>query len=221
MSIEIDHVIICCDEHAPEAAALIGAGLLEGSSNVHRGQGTANRRFFFRNAYIELLWVDDLASAKREPARRTRLWERWLRRRDDACPFGIATRPSDPQAEALPPFPTWAYHAPYLPPGVSIGIALATPLSQPELLHLAFATRPDAKQIEPLAHPTGAKFLTGVCIGLPLGRAARTQAANAIASAGLVSFFAAPSYIMELTFDDAAAGRTLDLRGALPLIIHC
>jgi hypothetical protein len=28
----------------------------EDSSNTHPGQGTANRQFFFNNAYLELLW---------------------------------------------------------------------------------------------------------------------------------------------------------------------
>lgn len=218
--IEIDHVIICCDAGAPEADALTAAGLIEGSANVHTGQGTANRRFFFRNAYIELLFVTDLAAAKREPSRRTRLWERWLRRRDDACPFGVATRPSDPQAEALPPFPTWAYHAPYLPPGISIGIAPATPLSQPEFLHVAFATRPDAKRLEPLEHPAGVESLTGVRIGLPPGSGAPTLAAKAVAAAGLVSFYEAPAYVMEVTFDNGASGRSIDVRASLPLVLR-
>jgi hypothetical protein len=218
--IELDHVIICCDAGAPEANALIAAGLVEGSSNVHAGQGTANRRFFFRNAYIELLFVTDLAAAKQEPARRTRVWERWLRRHEDACPFGVATRPSDPRAEALPPFPTWAYHAPYLPPGIAIGIALATPLSQPEFLHIAFATRPEAKRLEPLEHPAGIQFMTGVRIGLPSGSGAPTFAAKAVSSAGLVSFYKASAYVMELTFDNGASGRNFDLRASLPLVLR-
>ena len=167
MPLEIDHLIVCCDPGAPEAEALIAAGLIEGSSNVHAGQGSANRRFFFENAYLELLWIDDPAQAKREPVRRTRLWERWLRRDASACPFGIAFRPSDPAAETLPPFPTWAYHAPYLPAQVSIGIALATPLAEPEFLYLTFATRPDAKRREPIEHPAGLRRLTGVRVGLP------------------------------------------------------
>jgi hypothetical protein len=33
--------------------------LTEGTPNIHPGQGTANRRFFFRNAMLELLWVND------------------------------------------------------------------------------------------------------------------------------------------------------------------
>jgi len=57
MSVEIDHVFVCRSAGAPEADFLIKHGLLEGSGNSHPGPGTANRRFFFSNAYLELLWV--------------------------------------------------------------------------------------------------------------------------------------------------------------------
>jgi hypothetical protein len=53
--LRIDHVFILCAEGAPEADAFLAAGLREGSSNTHPGQGTANRRFFFENFYVELL----------------------------------------------------------------------------------------------------------------------------------------------------------------------
>ena len=219
MPLEIDHVIVCCDRGAPEAEALIAAGVLEGSSNTHAGQGSANRRFFFDNAYVELLWIDDPAQAKREPARRTRLWDRWSRRDTSACPFGIAFRPSDPDAEALPPFPTWAYHAPYLPRQVSIGIALATPISEPEFLYLTYATRPAAKGREPIDHPAGLRSLTGMRIGLH-ATAKRSHAASAVADLGLVTWFDAPADVMELTFDSGKAGRNADLRPRLPLIVR-
>lgn len=49
----IDHLFVCCAPGAPEADTLVGLGFHEGSGNTHPGQGTANRRFFFRNAYLE------------------------------------------------------------------------------------------------------------------------------------------------------------------------
>ena len=219
MTPELDHVIFCCDVGAPEADALAAAGLLEGSSNTHPGQGTANRRFFLANAYIELLWIDDLAQARSEPAYRTRLWERWLRRRDGACPFGIALRPAQPDADTPPPFPTWAYHAPYLPPQVSIGIALATPLTEPEFLYVTFATRPDAKNIEPLKHPLGVRTVTGVRIGTP-DHQPQSPAAKAMRTERLASFYVAPAFVMELTFDGGINDRYDDLRPLLPLVLR-
>ena len=46
MSLELDHVFVNTAPGAPEADQLLSFGLVEGSSNVHPGQGTANRRFF-------------------------------------------------------------------------------------------------------------------------------------------------------------------------------
>ena len=61
MKAELDHVFVCCSAGGPEADALRRAGLSEGSPNTHPGQGTECRRFFFSNAYLELLWVSDAA----------------------------------------------------------------------------------------------------------------------------------------------------------------
>jgi hypothetical protein len=39
----IDHLFICTDVGAIVADRLVALGLVEGSSNVHPGQGTTNR----------------------------------------------------------------------------------------------------------------------------------------------------------------------------------
>jgi glyoxalase-like protein len=71
MTYALDHVFVCCAEGAPEAERLVRLGLTEGSPNTHPGQGTASRRFFFENAYLELIWVTDPREAQGEPAART------------------------------------------------------------------------------------------------------------------------------------------------------
>lgn len=72
----IDHIFIAVQPGAPEAAVLADFGLAEGSGNRHPGQGTANRRFFFDNAFIELLWLDNAAEARNDATRPTMLFER-------------------------------------------------------------------------------------------------------------------------------------------------
>jgi hypothetical protein len=57
----------CASTGAPEAEALRGFGLTEGTSNVHPGQGTTNQRFIFRNSMLELLWVHEAAEAQAGP----------------------------------------------------------------------------------------------------------------------------------------------------------
>src|SRR5262245_39183988 len=115
MAAELDHVFICstCGGTA-EAESLAALGLSEGSPNAHPGQGTACRRFFFRNAYLELLWVDKPDEAQSESVRPMRLWERWSGRAEQACPFGLGFRPKANEA-AGPPFPAWPYRPAYLP----------------------------------------------------------------------------------------------------------
>jgi hypothetical protein len=112
---ELDHLFVLCPASADLAAqALRRAGLQEGSPNDHPGQGTACRRFFLENAYIELLWVRDPQEVQSESTRPTRLWDRWSRLTRGACPFGIVLRPGDDAGEAGCPFPSWPYRPRYL-----------------------------------------------------------------------------------------------------------
>src|SRR5215472_10876439 len=113
MRIELDHVFVCTAPGAAKAEKLIQFGLHEGPPNQHEGQGTANRRFGFANAMLELLWVSDAVEAQSERTRRTLLWERWRGREGNASPFGICFRPADSQ-DTGPPFPAWEYRPLYL-----------------------------------------------------------------------------------------------------------
>jgi hypothetical protein len=68
MTVELDHVFVCTALDALEADLLVAFGLAEGTLNTHPDQGTANRRFYFRNAMLELVWVRDEARGA-EPSR--------------------------------------------------------------------------------------------------------------------------------------------------------
>src|ERR1035438_8316466 len=115
MAVELDHLFICVSRGAPEAECLTRFGLIEGPPNVHPGQGTANRRFFFRRAMLELLWVEDQCEAQNEQTAATKLWERWSGRFDGVTsPFGIIMRPAHWEG-ITPPFAAWEYKPDYLP----------------------------------------------------------------------------------------------------------
>jgi hypothetical protein len=45
-----------------------------------------DRRFFFENFMLELVWVDKPEETQSEQTRRTRLWERWVGREDGRVP---------------------------------------------------------------------------------------------------------------------------------------
>jgi hypothetical protein len=217
MSVVIDHVFICCSAGAPEADALAALGLTEGRPNTHPGQGTACRRFFFQNAYIELFWVSDPREAQSETVRPTRLWERWSRRGHEASPFAVIFRPED-ETEGRPPFATRDYRPPYLPAPLAIEIARDTPLSEPELFFLGFQRGPARPGEEPRTHALPVTRISGVEIWTPRG--ARSAAAAAIEAAGFVRFGVADQHRMNLTFDDGRKGGEADLRPVLPLTLR-
>jgi hypothetical protein len=73
-AVVLDHLFICVAIDAPESAALTRIGLIEGTPNTHPGQGTACRRFFFRNMYLELIWVHDRDEARSHAASKLELW---------------------------------------------------------------------------------------------------------------------------------------------------
>jgi hypothetical protein len=218
MTYALDHVFVCGAEGAPEAERLVRLGLAEGAPNTHPGQGTACRRFFFENAYLELIWVTDAQEAQAEPAARARLWPRWSRRAKGASPFAVILRPADDD-EPDPPFASWAYHPPFLPPHLAIDVAEATPLSEPAFFYIAFARPPGLTQTQPRGHGLGVRRISAIEVGMP-GGSAPCAAARAVQDAGLVTFVEAAHHVMTVTFDDARAGGSADLRPDLPLVLR-
>jgi hypothetical protein len=217
---ELDHVFCLCPADAEAGAQVLErAGLTEGSGNSHDGQGTACRRFFLENAYIELLWVSNANDARSGVTQRTRLWERWSRRMSGACPFGIVLRAGATPGTPDCPFASWAYRPTYLPPSLSIDIAEGAPLEEPEFLYLGFQRDRARQGVEPISHKIGVKKLTRVGVGLP-GSGARSAAARALETRGLVNFTAADDYVLSLTFDSAVSRGIADQRPHIPIVLH-
>jgi len=157
---EIDHVFICASVEGPEAEQLIAFGSTEGSRNHHPGQGTANRRFFFENAMLELLWVEKPEEAQSEEVCRLCLWERWSRRALGASPFGICYRPTKDPTEP-PPFESWTYRPPYAPIEIAVSTTSADPY-QPLLFYLPHLRK--VNRDEPCMHAKNISKLSWVVI---------------------------------------------------------
>jgi hypothetical protein len=218
---ELDHLFVCTDVGAPEAEQLIKFGLTEGQPNVHPGQGTANRRFFFHNAMLELVWVQNPAEAQSEPIRPTQLWPRWSQRRSGACPFGVGLRPARPGSEGVP-FPAWEYRPPYLPPPLAIHVGEDTPPSEPMWFYLGFVRRPgpaELQRLQPLGHAVGFQRLTQVRLLSP-SAANLSEVARAVARAGILTMAPATEHLLEMTFDGGPQGRGKDFRPDLPLVFR-
>jgi hypothetical protein len=220
MPFELDHLFICTAINAPEADRLLSLGLIEGSANRHPGQGTANRRFFFHNCMLELLWVDDPEAAQSAITRPTYLWERW-RDRNQSCPFGICLRPTAQTAGELP-FSHWNYSPSYLPQGLNISVGSnAHMLTEPMLFYLPFAKRQDsypADQLQPLNHPIGFRELTRVKIIRP-NASQLSPELQALSQTHLIEIQPGNKYLMELGFDGEEQGEQADLQPELPLAL--
>jgi hypothetical protein len=220
--LELDHIYIRAAEGAPEAAALRAFGLTEGSGNRHPGQGTANRRFFFYNAFLELLWVDDRAEVRSDATRRTLLAERLDDHAGAISPFGLCFRPS----HGVPgvPFPSWDYRPAYLPAGMKIDIALDAPPSEPMWFFLERASAPEAApedRRQPMGHASAVREITSVTVTLAGASAPpRSDAALAAQATGAVALSDGAAHLVEICFDQGAAGGYHDFRPALPLVFR-
>lgn len=197
---------------------LLRLGFAEGSGNIHPGQGTANRRFFFENFMLELLWVADPAEVQNEKTRRTRLWDRCQDKNGPVSPFGIVFRPTGAPPAPPAPFRTWPYTPAYLPPGLAMQVADGTTLDEPELFYLPFLRRVAAPSTEPVLHALPIRRIQGLSLGVrdPKALSAASRCAQ---EHGLVSYFQAPQPLLEILFEGPADTR-IDLRPGLPLVFR-
>lgn len=221
--LQLDHVFVFTPFGAPLASRLTEAGFLEGSSATHPGQGTANRRFFFNNAYLELIWATSEVELKSPLIQGTKLFERSQWKQTGRSPFGIGLRSTDKNNPAIP-FDSWEYKPPYLPPGMPIYIAENMDYEQEPLVFLfPPAVRPDDKPIEsrePLHHLNSTANITQVLMTLPQTGRVLSPVARNLSNLGLATFIDGPEYLMELFLDNRKQGQSLDFRPDLPLVIH-
>jgi hypothetical protein len=223
MTSELDHIFVCTEVGALEADQLVAFGPVEGTSNVHPGQGTANRRFF-HNAMLELVWVHDEREARSPPIAPARLWERWKYRDTGYSPFGVCLRPKNVR-RALSgqpvtlPLGTWEWRPPYLPPGTRIDVAAGTAASEPLVFATPYNGRPDAlpeERRQPILHPRGVVEITGLRITLPVG-GPTSGAVQALNRAGVGSFEMGNHHLAEIEFDHGNQGQSVYFRTSLPL----
>jgi hypothetical protein len=209
--IELDHLFVCAAPSAPEAEQFIRYGFREAPSNRHLGQGTANRRFSFANAMIELLWVSDPEEAQSQIAKPTLLWERWSGRHGGTSPFGICVRPADPKI--TPAFPAWEYRPPYLPDPLVIHIAEAG-VEEPMWVYMGFMRQGDRER-RFVAHPNGVRKITGLSLTSPTPP--RSAAAQILIENRIVRNRLGAQWFLEVDFDSRRQKQVVDFRPQLPL----
>jgi hypothetical protein len=215
MRIELDHSFVCTAAGAPEPKKLIQFGLREGPPNQHPGQGTANRRFAFRNAMIELVWIHDMVEAQTPQTRRTLLWERWSGRTARACPFGICLRPAGSE-ETAPPFPSWDYRPTYLPDQLVMHVGEAG-IEEPMWVYLSFMQRAHREQWF-VEHPIGIGEITTLTLTTPVPL--QSQASQATIENGILASRAGAAFLLEIEFDGRRRNQQMDFRPHLPFIFQ-
>jgi hypothetical protein len=220
VTIELDHFFVITRPGAPEGDSLVALGLIEGTPNVHPGQGTANRRFFFANAMLELIYIRDAHEAGNGAAGKLKLVER--SRSAAASPFGLVFRSTAPAAPpsgpspAVPPFPGWRYAADYLPDGSHFHIGENADRLDEPLCIVMPADIPGPSQQPALRHPFTS--VTSVRISVPA--TAPSPVLAAVGGIGPLSIAPGQPHLVELRFNGGAAGQEKDLRPGLPLIIR-
>jgi hypothetical protein len=220
MGVAFDHLFLCTSGGAPEIEPLLALGLTEGTPNRHPGQGTACRRIFFANAYLEFLWVEDEREARSDPAAPLHLWERGRAAETGWNPFGVGLRPDEPGA---PPFPTWAYRPPYLSESmqIEIGENSIEPV-EPLIFCIPMGARPDAypqNRRQPLDHAIGFKEISR--LRLTLKRNGPISAPLvALERLGIIEIRAGDAPLVDIGFDREREGQFSDFRPALPLCFH-
>jgi hypothetical protein len=215
--LELDHMFVAVRRNAPEMATLTQAGFKAAERRSHRGQGTASAGVFFENAYVELLWLENLAEAESTPIRRTRLAQR-ADPEQDGLPFGFGLRLATGSDSQIP-FGTWEFRPPYLPAGTAIPTGNNSDrLTEPLLFILPWKSGPG---YECPTHSNGARRVSKV--SLTIGRLYAPSAAfKAFCALGLVDVRFAEGAIplLEVELDDSKARESLDMRPAVPLVVR-
>ncbi|GAB2516664.1 VOC family protein [Spirosoma aerophilum] len=223
---ELDHLFIFTHGAQQAAGALQSFGLTEGTPNVHPGQGTACRRFFFQNAYLELAWVIRKDEIKNPVIKRTNLWERSQSEQTHYCPVGFCFRT---QQQAGQPIRLifedgWRYHSVYLPPGQYAHIASNEDFpAEPMLFEMPFfglapKDYPVEKQ-QPLTHAKGFRKLTKVTLTLPPSTNALSSAMKKVLAESLIHCSPGKDYLVTLQFDDGKYGQQQRFMPLLPLVV--
>ena len=231
-SFEVDHVWILVSPGAPQRAAFERLGLIPAPGvNRHVGQGTASITFEFKNAFVELLWVDSsvpVAPGSEAAVRKFTRRQQWAT--SGGCPFGIALHRTPDAPDSLP-FESWPLHQQWMPPGVSF--AMLTPRA--DSLSPALWVMPRSTAVKDLDDPASAPVdsiratalrqpgymstLTRVrLVCTPSYRP--TDAMSELAREGVFELRQERGWLLILTFNGGVRRRTRDLRPELPVLVR-
>lgn len=224
---ELDHIFIFTKQPAEAATALMQFGLTEGNANVHAGQGTACRRFFFLNAYIELVYVIDEKETKNPAIHKMKLWERSQYPLTNYCPFGLCFRNSTHGSDTpvLIFEDAWRYYSKLLPAGQFANIAANENFpAEPLVFEMPFFGKapeayPSGKQ-QPLIHARGYRKITKLTLILPVAIDNLSLAMKKILQDSIVSVLPGEKYTVIIEFDNGINREAQNFQPLIPLIMN-
>lgn len=202
---EIDHIFIFSNNCGKEAEKLVDFGLSEGSSRLHPGQGTTNRKFYFDNFFLEILWVVNEKEIQSELTAQTKLWERSQFEKNEYVPFGLClvnSKSTDKLFEK-----SRIYQPDYFPKGMSIDII--TNEKHPTLpwtFRLPYRGKSKAHN-EPTGHSNGIKLLTRAEFEIPV-ESNRTEFKEHFRRVDNIEFKKGNRAHLTLEFDNLSQGRS-------------
>ena len=155
-----DHIFIFTNNQGKIADQLVEFGLTEGSNRVHAGQGTTNRKFYFENFFLEILWVHNEAEINSELIKSIGLWQRANYQINDFSPFGLCVVNTDETNRLFEN--AHKYQPSYFPDGMTIDILKNEHQPNfPWTFRLPFKEQKNNKT-EPIKHKNGITQLSKV-----------------------------------------------------------
>lgn len=212
---KVDHIFICADMPDKFSQILTDFGLTQGEPNIHTGQGTANRRFFFENIYFQFLAVKNEQHLKSLASKPSRLYERFTRTDDSISPFGICLYPSD-DCLKFGDYPSIDYRPKFIHPPLKMSIFL-TPIIEPMYYFVDYISDSSKQTHIQYKHEIGFEKITRIKIHTPDSDSKLMHDLN---QAGIVEFETHDNHLMEITFDDGEQNKTQDFRPEIPLIFN-
>jgi len=212
MAIALDHFLIITSHGAPEADLLANIGLVEGTSNDHPGQGTANRRFFFSNWGLELGYIRDAEEALNGKASGLRIVERAADH--NASPFGLIVHRTTDDTDD--PFPGWHYYPEYFSADKYFVVGENADIIEEPLCICMPIMAPE----RPVQPPQAESFanVTELIVSVPVEKPSNVL--QSISECDGVSLRTGEPHCMEIVFKDGVEGHSKDLNPDLPLVIR-
>lgn len=217
MNLELHHFFILVKPGGEVADLLSSIGMIEGSGNRHEGQGTSNRRFFFSNGALELLWVRDEIEAKSGPGQNMLLVER--AKSNGGSPFGVIFNRKD-NVETKVPFEGWKYKPDYFEPPWAFHVGEnSSNIVEPLCVYMPFI-EPGTSAPIPQDSKQNALFNAVSDVTVYIPSESLSNVMTEVSRADRLSIKKSNAHLVELTFNENKNKQRHDFRPDIPLIVY-